>query len=157
MEENIVTKFYTAFKNLDAETMVSFYHDEVIFEDPAFGVLKGNEAKAMWRMLIGSQKGKRFDVTFSNIQQNGKIVTAQWEAKYEFGNSKRKIHNKIKATFLVENEKIVKHIDHFSLHAWAKQAVGLQGWVIGGTNLFKRNLNQQTRKMLNKYIEKQNH
>ena len=88
MEEKLINQFYTAFKNLDAETMVSLYHDDIMFEDPAFGFLKGEETKAMWRMLIDSQKGKNFQVTFSNIQQNGKIVTANWEAKYEFGKKK---------------------------------------------------------------------
>jgi hypothetical protein len=42
------------------------------------------------------------------------------------------------------------------LHTWAKQAMGFQGWIIGGTNLFKNKLNQQTRKMLHKYLAKQN-
>lgn len=37
----IIHQFYTAFKNLDAETMVSLYQDDIMFEDPAFGVLKG--------------------------------------------------------------------------------------------------------------------
>ena len=156
MEEKLINQFYTAFKNLDAETMVSLYHDDIMFEDPAFGVLKGEEAKAMWRMLIDSQKGKNFQVTFSNIQQNGKIVTANWEAKYEFGKSKRKVHNKIKATFLIENGKILKHVDQFHLYSWAKQAMGFQGWLIGSTKLFQSKLNQQTRGMLQKYMAKQN-
>lgn len=52
MEEKIIHQFFTAFKNLDAETMVSLYQDDIMFEDPAFGVLKGEEAKAMWRMLV---------------------------------------------------------------------------------------------------------
>ena len=94
----------------------------------------------MWKMLIESQKGKNFQVSFSNIQQNGKIVTANWEAKYEFGKSKRKVHNKIKATFLIENGKILKHVDQFHLHSWAKQAMGFQGWLIGSTKLFQVNL-----------------
>jgi len=156
LEEKLINQFYTAFKNLDAETMVSLYHDDIMFEDPAFGILKGEEAKAMWKMLIESQKGKNFQVSFSNIQQNGKIVTANWEAKDEFGKSKKKVHNKIQATFWIENGKISKHIDHFNLHTWAKQAMGFQGWIIGGTNLFKNKLNQQTRKMLHKYLAKQN-
>ena len=68
MEEKIIHQFYTAFKNLDAETMVSLYQDDIMFEDPAFGVLKGEEAKAMWRMLVESQKGKNFQVSFFKHQ-----------------------------------------------------------------------------------------
>ena len=42
--------FYTAFSELDAETMASCYAKNVVFEDPAFGILKGVHAKNMWRM-----------------------------------------------------------------------------------------------------------
>lgn len=58
--KNIIENFYEAFANLDAETMVSYYHDDIVFEDPAFGILKGNRAKNMWRMLCESQKNKDF-------------------------------------------------------------------------------------------------
>jgi len=43
-EENIIEKFYQAFENLDAERMVETYHDDITFEDPAFGVLRGKKA-----------------------------------------------------------------------------------------------------------------
>ncbi len=39
--------FYSAFDNLDAEKLVAQYHEDIIFEDPAFGVLKGDRAKNM--------------------------------------------------------------------------------------------------------------
>ena len=44
---NIIQNFYEAFHNLDAETMVSFYHPDIEFEDPAFGKLNGERAKNM--------------------------------------------------------------------------------------------------------------
>jgi len=43
--QKLIETFYTSFANLDAETMISCYHDEITFEDPAFGVLKGERAK----------------------------------------------------------------------------------------------------------------
>ena len=47
----LIKDFYQAFAALDAETMASCYHKDILFEDPAFGVLKGEKAKNMWRML----------------------------------------------------------------------------------------------------------
>ena len=65
--ENLITKFYTSFKNIDADYMVECYHKDIIFIDPAFGTLKGEHTKNIWRMLCDSQKGKGFVVTFSDI------------------------------------------------------------------------------------------
>ncbi|WP_439151155.1 hypothetical protein [Winogradskyella sp.] len=48
---NLIETFYIAFQKLDAKTMNYCYHNNIVFEDPAFGVLKGNRAKAMWLML----------------------------------------------------------------------------------------------------------
>jgi ketosteroid isomerase-like protein len=112
-ETEIISQFYKAFKNLDAEAMVAYYHDDVEFEDPAFGKLYGIHAKNMWRMLCKSQQGKDFKVKFNDIQQVDYTVTANWEASYTFSITGRKVHNKIKAKFLFKDSKIIKHNDHF--------------------------------------------
>jgi limonene-1,2-epoxide hydrolase len=57
--KNIVEAFYETFANLDAENMVKYYHPDVVFRDPAFGELKAERTKNMWRMLCHSQKRKR--------------------------------------------------------------------------------------------------
>lgn len=149
--QQLVETFYTAFKNLDSETMVSCYHDDVTFKDPAFGILKGERAKNMWRMLCESQKGKDFVVEASNIVGSNDKVTAHWEAHYTFSRTGRKVHNIINAEFEFKDGKIIKHIDHFNLHKWAKQAIGLKGFFFGGTSFFKNKLHSQTNQLLSKY------
>ena len=150
MKKTIET-FYTAFQELDAETMVSCYDDDIIFCDPAFGNLKGDQAKNMWRMLYHSQKGKDFTVTFSNIQMHGEKGSAHWEAFYTFRKTGRKVHNKIQAEFEFKNGKISSHTDHYNLHHWAGQAMGISGWCLGWTPFFKKKLQQQTRKLLSDF------
>ena len=152
----LINTFYTAFDNLDVETMVSCYHEDIIFEDPAFGMLKGNKAKNMWRMLCASQAGKKFDIKFSGIEANDKVGQAHWEAFYNFSKTGRLVHNKIDAKFEFEDGKIIKHTDHFNLHVWAKQALGFKGFLLGGTTFFKNKLQTQTRSLLAKYESKQN-
>lgn len=149
--DSIINKFYQAFDQLDAETMVSCYHENVIFEDPAFGVLKGENAKNMWRMLCSSQKKKQFQVTSSNITVNQNNGSAHWEAHYVFSKTGKKVYNKIDAMFEFKDGKIIKHTDHFNLHNWAKQALGFKGYLIGGTSFFKRKLNAQTNRLLKKF------
>lgn len=147
----LITKFYTAFNNLDTDTMASCYHEDIIFEDPAFGKLEKERAINMWRMLCESQQGKEFKVVVSNIKTEVNSGSAHWEAHYNFSKTGRKVHNKIKAHFEFKDGKIIKHTDYFNLHKWASQAMGITGWLIGGTSFFKRKLQKQTNSLLNKY------
>jgi len=149
--QQLVETFYKAFKNLDSETMVSCYHDDIKFKDPAFGILKGERAKNMWRMLCDSQKGKNFVVEASNIVSSDDKVTAHWEVHYTFSRTGRKIHNIIDAEFEFKDGKIINHIDNFNLHKWAKQAMGFKGLLLGGTNFFKNKLQSQTNYLLSKF------
>ncbi|MCA0153234.1 nuclear transport factor 2 family protein [Winogradskyella vincentii] len=152
MSKEILEDFYTAFNNLDANTMTSLYHDDIVFEDPAFGILKGEKAKALWQMLCESQKGKDFKVVHSNIDSENDIGSAHWEAFYTFSKTGRKVHNKIDANFEFKDGLIVKHTDVFNLYKWARQAMGFKGLLLGGFSFFKSKLNQQTNRLLEKYM-----
>ncbi|GAB4164782.1 MAG: hypothetical protein Tsb0033_26330 [Winogradskyella sp.] len=146
--KDLIDAFYDAFQNLDGKKMASLYHKDIIFEDPAFGVLEGNRAKAMWQMLCESQKGKNFRIEVSNITEN----TAHWEAFYNFSKTDRNVHNKIDAKFEFKDGLILRHKDTFNLRDWAKQALGFKGYLLGNTSFFKKKLQSQTNHLLDKYI-----
>tara|TARA_R110002072_G_scaffold261258_2_gene419961 strand:- start:23227 stop:23709 length:483 start_codon:yes stop_codon:yes gene_type:complete len=152
--QGTIEKFYTAFQNLDAEKMVANYHNDIVFEDPAFGTLKGEKAKNMWRMLCESQKGKDFRVEFSKVEYDGKIGRANWEAFYTFSKTGRKVHNVIYAEFEFLDGKIIRHIDTFNLYRWSKQAMGFKGFLLGHTAFFRKKLNAQTNYMLSKFEQR---
>jgi len=147
--EQIIFDFYTAFQNLDAEKMVVHYSDMVTFEDPAFGMLTGNDAKNMWRMLC--KNAKEFNVTFSVLHSTANTVTAHWDAEYVFSRTGRVVKNSIDATFTLENGKIIDHRDNFNLWKWSQQALGLSGLLLGWSPVFKKKLHQSTSKMLQKF------
>lgn len=151
--KKVISAFYGAFKRGDAEKMVSFYHDEVEFEDPAFGKLKGERAKNMWRMLI--QKGKEtLKVNFSNIKANDNYSTAEWVADYTFSVTGNKVHNEIKANFELKDGKIYRHKDNFDMWKWSSMAIGIPGSILGGTGLFQAKLTEEANKELSKFIDK---
>ena len=149
--KTIIEKFYQAFSELDPEGMVECYHDEVVFHDPAFGELKGEKAKNMWRMLCNSQQGKDFKVTYSGIEYQDQKGKAHWEAFYTFSKTGRKVHNIIRAEFKFKEGKIVEHIDDFNLYRWSRQALGPVGYLIGWTPFFRKKLNKQTNGLLAKF------
>ena len=111
--KELIKQFYESCAELDAEGMVECYHSEILFEDPAFGPLKGEKAKNMWRMLCASQKGKDFRVEFKDIEADEQNGSAHWEAYYTFSKTGRKVHNIINARFRLADGKIIEHVDHF--------------------------------------------
>lgn len=150
--KGLIETFYKAFQNKDAETMISCYHEDIIFCDPAFGELKRDDAKSMWRVLCSNSSDLRIE--FSDINASLKKGSVHWEAWYTFSRTGRKVHNVVDAEFDFKDSKIIKHIDYFNLHKWATQAFGLSGRLFGRTNFFKNKLNGQTNKMLKEFKRK---
>lgn len=149
--KGLIEKFYMAFQNKDAETMISCYHDDITFSDPAFGELNGDDARAMWRMLC--RNASDLKIEFSDINASLKKGSVHWEAWYTFSKTGKKVHNVVNAEFDFKDSKIIKHTDTFNLHKWATQAFGLKGRLLGGTNFFKNKLHQQTHKTLKQFRE----
>jgi hypothetical protein len=152
--DNIIHKFYSSFKKLDAEAMVSCYHKDIVFSDPAFGKLKGDRAGNMWRMLLDSQKNKDFKISYDRISLSGTRGTAHWEASYTFSKTGRTVNNVITADFVLKDGLIIVHTDRFDLHRWARQAFGLKGLVFGGTDFFQKKLQKKTNALLSEYEKK---
>ena len=57
--------------------------------------------------------------------------SARWEARYTFTATGRHVTNVIQATFEFAGGKIRRHVDRFDLYAWARQALGLKGLLLG--------------------------
>jgi ketosteroid isomerase-like protein len=149
--KELIEKFYSAFQNKDSEIMASCYHPEVVFKDPAFGTLKGDRAKAMWKMLCNSSKDLKIE--FSEVSADENKGSAHWEADYTFSRIGNKVHNNIDATFVFKDGLIITHTDDFNLRKWAGQAIGFKGKILGGTAFFKKKLQAQTNSMLDRFIK----
>lgn len=149
--QTIITTFYTAFSNGDAEKMIACYHENVVFEDPAFGELKGEKAKAMWKMLL-SRSTSAPNIQFSNIKADDKTGSATWIAKYEYGNQKRKVVNNVSAEFEFLDGKIIRHKDNFDLWKWSQQALGASGYLLGWSGFMRNKIQATTNGLLGKFM-----
>jgi ketosteroid isomerase-like protein len=147
--KEIIEKFYTAFNAGDPKGMNAFYDDEIQFEDPAFGILKGQMAKNMWLMMVAPG----VKVTFSNVEANERNGSADWEATYTFSQTGRKVVNRIHAEFEFRNGKIVNHKDVFSMWRWSKQALGLPGLLLGWSPIIKNKVNKTANEKLRKFSD----
>jgi ketosteroid isomerase-like protein len=153
MSKQLIEQFYTAFQAADAEAMCACYHADVVFEDPAFGVLRGKDACDMWRMLMERSKGQ-VRVSFGQVEANAQEGSASWEAVYPFSDTGRLVHNKVSASFQFKDGKIVKHTDVFSLWKWAGMALGLTGWAMGWAPIMQNKIRNTAQRSLKKFQEK---
>ena len=142
----LITRFYQAFQQLDAETMAQCYTEDVLFSDPVFGELRGQDARDMWRML--TSRAKDFTLSFNTVQADDQQGSAHWVATYVFSQTGAIVINDIQARFVFRDVKICEHHDHFDLWRWSRQALGIKGTLLGWTPLVKNAIRAQARKGL---------
>lgn len=148
--ENLITKFYTAFANADYKTMSECYHPKIHFIDPAFGLLKEEQVSDMWQMLLLKSKGN-LKIEFSNVKADDFTGSANWVATYNFSKTNRNVINKISAEFIFQDGLIIKHTDNFDVWKWSKQAFGIKGLLLGWTGFFQDKVKEQALLSLKKF------
>ena len=150
--KELIEKFYTAFQQLDYNTMQECYSDDIIFSDPVFMVLKGEEARCMWEMLC--RNARNFSLSFSDIELiDDEYATCSWTATYIFSKTGNKVVNNIKAFMRIKDGKIIEHSDGFRLSAWAAQALGWKGVLFGWTGFMKRGIQKNARRNLAYFMQ----
>lgn len=142
----LIERFYEAFQRLDAETMAACYAPDVIFSDPVFGELHGDEARDMWRMLAA--RAKDFSLAFSKVSGDASSGSAHWVASYLFSQTGRRVVNPIDARFVFRDGLIVEHRDSFDLWRWASQALGAKGALLGWTPFVQTAIREQAKRGL---------
>lgn len=148
--EQLIHHFYTSFKNKDVKAMQDCYADTASFNDPIFTDLSAAQVRMMWAMLLKS--GKDMRIEFQNIKETQSGTTAEWTAWYTFSATGNKVRNQIKASFVIENRKIVKHTDRFSFYQWARQALGLTGLLLGWTGFLRNKISTTAKKKLESFM-----
>ena len=152
--EALITKFYSAFGELDYAAMCDCYSDHAIFNDPVFGILIGREVSAMWEMLC--RNAKEFSLQFSDIELlDEEYATCKWTATYLFSRTGRKVVNHIKAYMRIQEGRITEHTDHFDLWKWSRQAFGFTGIMLGWTRPFKNRIRISSKKSLDRFMNQE--
>jgi ketosteroid isomerase-like protein len=148
--EQLIQHFYTSFQRKDVQAMQDCYAVDATFSDPVFTNLNAAEVRSMWAMLLKS--GKDMRIEFKNIKSNEDGATTEWDAWYTFSTTGNKVHNSIKASFLIGNGKIIKHTDHFDFYRWARQALGLTGILLGWTSFLRNKISTTAKKNLKSFM-----
>jgi ketosteroid isomerase-like protein len=153
--KQIIEKFYSAFQQLDYKTMQECYSDDVIFSDPVFLVLKGEEVRAMWEMLC--RNARDFSLVYDDIEIiDDEYATCKWTVQYTFTKTGNRVVNHIKAFMRFRDGRIIEHSDGFRLSTWAAQAFGVKGVIFGWTGFMKRQIQRNARRNLGYFMQSRN-
>lgn len=151
--EELISRFYSCFQQKDYNGMNSCYSDDIVFFDPVFTLLEGDQVKAMWEMLC--KNARDFSLEFSDIKAlDENYYTCNWVATYTFSKTGRRVVNRIKAYMKIADGKIIEHSDAFSVHRWSSQAFGWVGWLFGWNRFFQQKVKNEARKNLLKFMQR---
>lgn len=145
----VIERFYTAFDNGDGEAMTACYAPDVHFWDPVFTDLHGERAGAMWQMLTDAPGELKVELLEHDADDT--TGSAHWQAKYTFTETGRPVVNDIRAGFTFKDGLIVDHRDDFDFYAWARQALGPVGLLLGWTPIVKGAVRKKAAARLAKY------
>jgi hypothetical protein len=160
LNEATINRFYTAFGKLDAAAMAACYADDVQFQDEVFTLNGKTETVGMWTMLCSATAGNPaskavWHLDFSGVNADATSGQAHWEAKYLFTRTERMVLNKIDAKFIFnEAGLIVRHHDSFNFWAWARQALGAPGLLMGWTPFLRAKVQATGNQNLQKFLAK---
>ena len=155
--QQTLEKLYSAFAQLDADTMATCYADDASFDDEAFSLRGHREVTGMWRMLCSATQAKGRDVwklQYSGLSADDSTGQAHWEADYRFSATGRMVHNIVDSRFTFDSEGLIKtQRDRFDFWAWSRQALGTPGLLLGWTPFLRGKVRAQAAGNLKKFLQ----
>ncbi|WP_300601123.1 nuclear transport factor 2 family protein [Niabella sp.] len=146
----IIDLFFTAFKNLDHQAMNALYSDDIVYSDPLFGMLEGEEVKDKWEMVCNDIRDFRLTV-IKTEEIDHEYATCQWKATWISSLSKKQIVFEAKSFMRFSGNQIIEHSDGFSLTKWIAQAYGITGQFFGWLNFMKRRVQRNYQQRLQQF------
>lgn len=154
--EQTLEKFYSAFARLDPDTMAQCYAPDASFDDEAFSLRGHEQVTGMWHMLCDATQAKGRDVwklDYSDLKADASAGQAHWEVHYRFSATGRMVHNVIDGRFTFTPQGLIAtHRDRFDFWAWARQALGTPGLLLGWTPFLRSKVRRAAAANLHTYL-----
>lgn len=143
----IIGLFFSAFKDLNYRDMNALYREDIIYSDPLFGMLEGEQVRIKWEMVCRDVSG--FELTVIQTEEiDHEYATCKWKATWRSSRSKRRIRFEARSFMRFADQQIIEHSDGFSLTKWIAQAYGVKGEFFGWTNYMKRRVQKEYQRRL---------
>lgn len=144
--KEIVTNFYEAMTNADHGKMNSLYAEDATFSDPVFSGLSGGETRAMWTMLM--TRAKNWSHRFEVLEVGKSLAHVKWVGMYDFSKTGRRVENHVDSWLVLQDSKIIAHVDLFDFWKWSRMALGPVGYVLGWSDFLRKKVGNQAKKGL---------
>ena len=148
---DLIESLYGALGRRDGATMVACYAPDARFADPVFD-LTGGEVGAMWTMLCA--RAHDIVVEWRDVRADDALGSGNWDARYTFAATGRRVHNRIHSEFTFERGRIATQRDTFDMRAWLRMAIGPVTLLPGMRGLVERRVRSQARRGLDEWIER---
>lgn len=148
-QEALIHRLYMSLQQLDAEGMISCYHEDATFRDPLFMLKTKRDIAAMWTMLCSS--AKELELTFEQVEANDETGSAHIKARYLFSQTNRIVNNRIDAQFRFKDGLIIEHNDSFNFWRWSRQALGFPGHLLGWSSFLQKKVQNEAGKNLKRF------
>ncbi len=99
-----------------------------------------------------SNKNSDLAIVYDILEAEDTYGKVHWVAEYVYGPKKRKVIDRVSATFEFRDDKIISHTDNFYAWAWSRQALGLSGYLLGWSSWMKNKIQQETDQRLSQFI-----
>lgn len=145
-----VHSFFTAFGRLDFKMMNAYYSDDVLFSDPLFGMLSGDQVKNKWEFVCTNVED--FHLQIKNIEeQDQEYVTCSWHTTYFSLVSRSLVSLEVKSYMRLAEGKIIEHSDAFRPQRWIRQTYGIRGWLFGWIGFFRTGIQRKLLQQLDAF------
>ena len=148
----VAEQFYEAFMVQDHYTMGLLYAENATFSDPVFPLLNARGARMMWAMLL--TRAEDLGIQVNILEDSPARARVEWTAHYTFGATGRRVVNRIQTEMAISNGRIVRQVDRFSLWRWARQALGVQGLLLGWTPMVQNRIRKQAARSLGEFARR---
>jgi hypothetical protein len=154
-----IERFYQAFARLDGPAMAACYASDAAFDDEAFSLRGRRQVGGMWRMLCDATRARGADVwqlSWRDVEADDTSGRAHWDAHYRFSATGRLVDNHIDARFGFTPEGLIAtHRDSFAFWAWARQALGAPGLLLGWTPMLRNKVRATAAANLATYLARE--
>lgn len=150
--KEVVEDFFRGFDDLDAERMISCLADDIVYNDPIYGILNGEDVRSLWKMRCKDLSGLSLEIIeFKELDHE--YATCKWRSSFFSKSAARQVDMVVTSFMKLRNGKIAEHSDAYKLSDWLAKAYGVTGVFLGWTGWMKKREQKKFHGLLEKFIE----
>lgn len=151
----VVERFYNAFSKLDYSEMTALLSQNIIYQDPIFGMLEGEPVFSLWQMKC--KRLREFSFSYTNIEElDAEYIRCDWKISFFHRPTGDVVTMPGKAYMKIIDGKITEHSDAYKISDWLSVTQGWKGKFFGWMGFMQRKEQNTYRSLLERYIRNKN-